>query len=275
MSIKLIAVDLDGTLLEENTNNISEKDLRAIVAAQERGIIICPCTGRTSGEVSFLYDTGILRPGMAAQCNGAVITKAGEIMVNFPLPIDIVNDILRHVHGLPVVPMYFGNEQVYLFLEDLDRVWNHYGKAVFSLDSIREDYYSLAKDMMDFTTNHDEQIIKLFLLLSDTSQREQIAKFLGGMDEIDYFVVKSEEIEIVRKGINKASALQYIADHYGISKDEIMAIGDSPNDIEMLQWAGTSVAVNNASQQVKQVCDHIVAERSSGGVSEAIYRYAL
>ncbi len=82
-------------------------------------------------------------------------------------------------------------------------------------------------------------------------------------------------LQIVRAGVDKAPCLAKIAEHYGVPRQRVMAIGDAPNDLGMLQWAGLSIAVRNGWRDVRQAAHFVVASNNEDGVAEAIEQYAL
>jgi Cof subfamily protein (haloacid dehalogenase superfamily) len=86
---------------------------------------------------------------------------------------------------------------------------------------------------------------------------------------------KPHFLEIMHPEADKAKALEIIAKHYGIERHEVMAIGDSYNDIEMLEWAGLGIAMGNAFETVKDAADFVTASNEEEGVAEALRRFVL
>ena len=82
-------------------------------------------------------------------------------------------------------------------------------------------------------------------------------------------------LEVMHREANKAKALEVIAGHFGIDRQEVMAVGDSYNDMEMLEWAGMGVAMGNAYQSVKDIADFVTASNEEEGVTEALRRFVL
>ena len=93
----------------------------------------------------------------------------------------------------------------------------------------------------------------------------------------DVFITTSNNrfIEIIRPNVNKGSALAYLCDYYDIDRAEVMALGDSFNDMEMIEFAGVGVAVANAAQELKDVCDFVTSSNLEDGVALAIEKHAL
>jgi len=93
----------------------------------------------------------------------------------------------------------------------------------------------------------------------------------------EYFIVRTdaEDLELFPKHVNKGQAMRYLAKHLKIDLSEIMAIGDMDNDLPILSIVGKSVAVKNATDQVKFVCDSVTDDNEHSGVAMAIEKYAL
>lgn len=92
-----------------------------------------------------------------------------------------------------------------------------------------------------------------------------------------YHVVRSQDniLEILPKGVSKASALRELVEDLGLSADQVMAIGDAPNDIEMLNYAGLGVAMGNASEAIKRLADRVTVTNDEAGVAQAIHQFVL
>ena len=82
-------------------------------------------------------------------------------------------------------------------------------------------------------------------------------------------------LEIVNAQVNKGEALRFVAEHFGVKREEVMAIGDSNNDIAMVEYAGLGVAMGNASPRVKEAADVMTKSNQEDGVAEAIKKYIL
>lgn len=93
----------------------------------------------------------------------------------------------------------------------------------------------------------------------------------------DLEVVSSwdDNFEIMKKGSSKGEAVQMLAKHLGVSQEEVMCIGDSENDLSMITWAGTGVAMGNAIDSVKEVANYVTSDNKHGGVAEAIRKFVL
>jgi len=119
--------------------------------------------------------------------------------------------------------------------------------------------------------------IKILAIIKDDIQVEGMEQVLKNTYGSSLNITRSKPyfLEIMNCKANKAIALQVIAQHYNIDRSEVLAIGDSYNDLEMIQWAGIGVAMGNARKQVKEVADFVTLTNEEEGVAEALYKYVL
>ena len=82
-------------------------------------------------------------------------------------------------------------------------------------------------------------------------------------------------MEVMRNGSTKGDAVRYLANYFGIDKEEVMCIGDSENDLSMIKYAGTGVAMGNASEDIKSVADYVTDTNVNDGVAKAINKFVL
>lgn len=131
-------------------------------------------------------------------------------------------------------------------------------------------------DNIDFLEN--ETILKVIIKNEDMNFLQALEVDVARITNYELEITYSSNMymEINAKGVNKAVALKKICDHYNISMDDILAIGDNYNDVAMLEAAGTSVAVKNARLQVKESADYVtVHDHNDGAVGEAIEKFVL
>ena len=103
--------------------------------------------------------------------------------------------------------------------------------------------------------------------------RQELHRSMAG--QVSFAFSHMHLLQVVHTHVNKGTALAHVAEHYGVSAGQTMAIGDGPNDLPMLRWAGLSVAVRNAWDEVKSSVHFVVASNDEDGVSQAIKRYVL
>lgn len=268
--IKVIAIDMDGTLLDSQ-KAIPEANKKALQAAQAAGLDVVLCTGRALSGVKPLYgELGLAQEGYAILNNGCSTHRTSDWQ--------LVAD--RHLTAEELTALYdllADHPQVQLTVFDED---NYFVVADEALPIIHYDAGLV------FTT-------PTCVTLEELLSREVVyfqAMFVGEPADVDAFqaqheadlarvfsVVRSQSyiFEILPAGTNKASALSELVDQLGYSPEEVMAIGDANNDLEMLAYAGYSVAMGNSPDHIKAVAKYQTASNDEAGVAQAIERWAL
>lgn len=255
----LIAVDLDGTLLNDE-KIITEKTKQILFEAQQNGHKVVISTGRPYRASEACYkelslDTPIVN------FNGAFVHHPHDPqwgVFHAPLKLETAKTIIKTCEAFNVKN---------IIVEVIDHVYFRY---------------------------HDEFIVETFGTGEPTFNTGDLTKLLnddptsiviypnGNADELQALIEKAPAeaieqrswgapyhlIEIVRGGMNKAVGLRRIAQSYGISQDHVIAFGDEDNDLEMIEWAGHGVAMGNAIDELKEIADAITKSNNEDGIAE-------
>ena len=268
--IKLIAIDLDGTLLDSD-KKISNENIKAIQTATKAGIKIVICTGRPkSGVLPYFEKLGLNDEEYIIMNNGCTVynTKDWELL-NFA-EVDskelerLGQTILKHPQICLTVT---GEKHYYAVCDEVPDLVQYDGGLVFdtvvstSIEELKKSSEILFQAMFMGESEH----IDIF-----QAEQEML------LSE-DFSVVRSQDyiFEVMPKGYTKATALEKLANRLGYSSEEIMAIGDAANDIEMLDFAYHSVAMGNASTAIQDSCRYVTTSNDHAGVAKAIYDYVL
>jgi Cof subfamily protein (haloacid dehalogenase superfamily) len=264
MRIRLIACDLDGTLLTSG-HTVSARTVAAIDGARAAGAQFCIITGRMFRSAVRFAELLSLDTPLAAY-NGALIksAKTGEIYFSRPLEMKIAGEILSFARKRGLYLQKYLNDRLYV--EKINEKARSYSQKVSVAAQEEGDaFYDLSAppDKLLFVVEPSEQA-----QVADEIQRE----FAGRV-----FVTSSSPrfIEIVSCGVNKGEALAVISRLLRVERQAVMACGDSFNDAEMLDFAGLSVAMGNAAPEIKAAADFVSAGNDEDGVALAIERYAL
>ena len=272
--IKLIALDLDGTLLNSN-KELSPENARALADAAARGIEIVPTTGRFfSGMPACIRSLPFLH--YAITINGPAVydmRRAADI-AKAELPLLQAVQIMRYLDTLPVIyDCYMDN-------------WGWMTRALqekaadFSPD---EHYLHMIRhlrtpvdDLQAFLLEKGSDVQKIQLFTKDPELRLALLQQLEGrFGEIAVSSSVVNNIEINHANANKGAALGKLAAHLGLSMAQTMAVGDGLNDLSMIRDAGVGVAMGNACMEIKQAADAVTACCDESGVAAAIERFCL
>lgn len=275
MKYRLICIDLDGTLLDSQ-RNVHPKTIEVLQKAHQKGAHIVISTGRLYSDAEhFSNIIGVDSPIIAS--NGGVIKGTGdrksiyESTFEEALILKLYDIVAAYGQRLSVYTsdtMYFGSFKIFktIFFE---RLW---GKGIKNT-KIR--YIFSERHFNRIITREKDRIIKCELFDYNRDRIEKIRNELKQIDEIEitrsiYFC-----IEITKKGVSKGRAVELLAQHYNIEQTEIMAIGDSENDLTMIEFAHMGVAMGNASELLKSRADYITETNDQFGVAKAIEEMLL
>lgn len=262
---KMIAIDLDGTLLKDD-KTISLTNMRALLDAMKAGVRICISTGRAwPGAKAFVRQIG---------CNAAVITSNGAMIIDsadesimYECTLD--RDVAKQIYDI-------GNE-----LGMTQIVWAKNVLYGNKLNARISDYgYRFGKmepqKVTDFDKLNAQGILKI-LWYDDPECISGVQKKISGRITGDVNICTSniDLLEFFSSNVSKAAGLDRISSMYGIDPGEVIALGDGHNDIEMLHWAGLSVAMGNATDEVKAEADLITSTNEQDGVARIIQTYIL
>ncbi|NLB80452.1 MAG: HAD family phosphatase [Clostridiaceae bacterium] len=264
MNYKLIATDVDGTLLNSNSV-LTQATIQGMKDVVDKGVLFTISTGRPAAGVAKFAD--ILDKDMPFIIfNGAVVvmSKSGHVLYRCGLDMHLVKKIIDFGKALNTTMVIWSESNLYAF-ELNERVLKY--KSISGVDPI------LIKDIDELK---DETIIKI--LWND--ETEKISEFQVDMQkkmgkEVNCHTSRPYYLEFVSLGASKAIALQKIEEKFGIKPDETIAIGDGYNDISMLQYAGLGVAMGNAPSEIKEIADITAPTNDNDGVLYIIKKYIL
>lgn len=272
--IKLIAFDLDGTLLTTD-KQVTKRTEDVLKAAAERGIAIVPATGRYIKTVpQAIKDMEAVTHFITI--NGAYVfnAKTGEDVYRSEIPNGEALEILRFLDEFDVTYDCYTNNCSFMTGSMKDKVEN-YVEDVFYLKMLygsREPVEELKKHLMSYA--HDIQ--KMMCYTKQPELKALIMKRLEAQFK-DIKVTSSikDNIEINAAGAHKGIALRTLAQHLGIGIENTIAFGDSYNDIPLLEAAGVSVCMENGAEDVKKISDIIAPANDDDGVAYIIEQEIL
>ena len=259
--IKMVVTDIDGTIYTPE-KGISSEVKECILDLKKNGIHFAIATGRTYGSAKYIADKiGIECPLICYQ-GGLIKSYEGEILdvkyLNGNIAKKIISDFRkRNIH----LNVYVEDR---LYVENDDKYIKDYigdkGIDYFKVKSFEE---------LDFTKLNKMLAIKYDEKFIDNLIIELRHKYP------DIYVVKSfiYFCEIADKAATKGNAIKYLAKKYGIREDEVLAIGDQNNDIEMIETAGVGVAMGNGTIQIKSKADYITDTIENQGFIKAINKF--
>lgn len=267
--IKLIALDIDGTLVLPDLT-ITPRVQAAIKTAIERGIVVTLATGRGAVPTDqFAASLGLTAPLVCMQGAQIYDYLKRDVLHETFLP-DGVQEwavSLAEEHGWD---LHFES-----------REFVYHSNRIDSVDEVREIYrLSNRRAVEDFMEDMPHRPHKFLVALRDPSEAQDVIKELrasaaaAGFD-LEIVVSSPFLVEGLAKGINKSIGLIWLTEQLSITAADVLAIGDNDNDVEMLTWAGTGVAMGNGSERAKAAADWVAPSVLEDGAAIAIERFAL
>ena len=260
---KLIAIDIDGTLLT-NSKEILNQTKIDINKAFENGIVICICTGRGYPAAKRYIDELNLNIPLILY-NGAIIKMSNSDnlilnkTINDLVSVEVFNTITKN-NG---TCCFWANDILYF------NKYDQYTKYYEELTGIK------AIIVENFTIDNIVNINK-FLWFDTPENLEYIKKnVMNSVDGVDCFKSQKVILEIVPTNVNKGEAIKFLANYYNIDISEVIAIGDDENDMSMISVAGLGVAMGNAKECVKEIADYITVSNEENGVGTIINEFIL
>lgn len=268
MERKLIAIDLDGTLLRGD-GTISERNRQTILRAMDRGHLVVPSTGRGYRNSRFMLNQFPVLP-YYINANGTTITQGNpeKELFSCTMPYETGCAIYRTtMKYCSFVEIYHGLDayDTYEACENMRKS----GTAGYYLDQLLKTNIHM-ESLDDFVIKEKNLISKFNIMCETVEEKEELFNRLAEIPGVYPISTSTHSIEIADAHWSKRNGLEWLCEHIGFTREQVIAIGDSENDYEGICWAGTGVAVANASERVKAAADYIVGTNNEDGVAEAI-----
>lgn len=273
MEIRLIAADMDGTLLDDE-KRIPEENLRAFRACAAQGIEIVPATGRT---MRGLPDELRNLPGVhyAILTNGAQVVDfaKNEIIDSCRIPVALAEKIMMMARTSPDEIMY----DVYVggIGYTMPEFYNDVYKYVSSegLAELVRRTRDTVPDNIAYLKERGQDAEKINMFFRDMDARKRMREELSKLPGILVSSSIPNNLEINAEGADKGGALLRLAARLGIARESTMGFGDGENDLSMIRMAGIGVAMENGHESVKEAADYITKTNNEAGVAKAICHF--
>lgn len=263
--IKLVAIDLDGTLLNSN-KQVSEQTVRALRCLPGNGVKVVIASARPPRSVRHIY-RALGLDTLQINYNGALIwdEPGNRVLFHRPMSGTLVREMCDAARACC--------DDVLVSCEILDRWFTDRPDNTYTTETgrlFKPDYVGPIESFCN------RPITKLMFLGAEELMKRiepVIVEKFGGL--VTVLHADKDLLQIMDKRVGKSAALRKVAEMYGVDTSEIMAIGDAPNDVGMLQLAGVAVAMDNAHPKVKRVAHWVAPSNNDHGVLAALVRYGL
>lgn len=262
MKYKLIALDMDGTLLNSK-KEITPLTAQAIARASKAGVVVTVSTGRPIQGVE-MYSKDIDMNVPVITYNGAMVVngKTKEILYKQELERGDAGKILDFALKLGITACIWSGNQLYG--TKLDWRIHEYKK----LSGVEPQLMESKEKLLD------QGITKILWY----DGRDKVQNYIKMMDSetfssVSYCTSNPEFLEFFNRKVSKAIAMGRIGEMLGIQREEMIAVGDAANDLPMLEYAGLGVAMGNAAQDIKERVQYVTASNDDDGIAEVIRKF--
>ncbi|MBI4759500.1 MAG: HAD family phosphatase [Chloroflexi bacterium] len=263
-SFKLVALDLDGTIIGPDLC-VSERTRKVIQRAVSRGVHVTIATGRMfQATLPFARMLGFATPLICYQ--GALIARPSDeaFLFHRPVPLGLARQVLMIARKRGLQLNLYVDDQLYV---------ERLTPAVESYIALSRVQPRVVGDLLAFLKADPTKIVSIndepttYRLVAEMSQR-----FNGRL-----YVTKSYPYftEFAHPACSKGRALRWLASFLGVSREEVLAVGDNLNDVEMLEWSGLGVAMGGADGSVKRRADLVTGTLEEDGAAQVIEKYVL
>ena len=271
--IRLIATDLDNTLLEKD-GSLPASTIALLVESIRRGVTVAVSTGRSFASakgiadqfLSHVPEEKVSDSSLAICYNGAQIRdlSTGEALFSSAMPEDLFYGVIEFAHENDLYIQMYDNDEIVVETLDLSK----HPDPDLAFAKYRE---------VGDLSGHPFFPTPKILLATDPSLVPEKQALLEKTFEGRLFCAQSAShlIEVMNAGINKGAALDALRSRLGVTREETMALGDNTNDSHLLKASGLAVSVANGVPELKAIADYVCENERSAGVEEALRKFVL
>lgn len=261
---KMVAIDMDGTLLNDQSE-ITYETIKTILRTQKDfDVKVVPVTGRAYYTIEDIVRILELKDAVATQ-NGSIVVNPVDESILFEnlISAETTSEIIEFAQKNGFKPLLYLQDKVYGRLQ---------GKYLDIFENTMRMKVDYIEDI--FQVYNDEPVGKV-LFLDEPDKLKVVEDWLNANHEGKMHAAYSYDFALEIGAVDKGKVMLQIADNFGILPEEIIAIGDGHSDISMLKEAGLAVAMDNAMDIVKDLCDYTTKSNNDNGVAYAIEKFVI
>lgn len=264
MDIRLVALDLDDTLLDSKCC-VSPRAKRAIQRVMDKGVIVTLATGRMySSARPYALDMGLDVPLITYQ--GALVktSMSEEVLYHRPVPQNLAKELIMEAQSHEIPVQIYVNDKLYVSRITWE-IEEYIGMSRVPVTEVGDLIGFLDQDPTKVLFINEEEVLNKLWVKMEQKYNNTL------------YITKSkpEFLEFTNPQATKGLGLLAVAEHLGIARENIMAMGDSFNDLELLKTAGFAVAMGNAREELKREADYVTGTNNDDGVAEALEKFIL
>ena len=271
---RLLAFDLDGTLLDDK-KKLPEENRQALIEAAARGMILVPATGRIlRGIPEAVKELPFIRYYIVSNGAAVVDTREGKTLYQADVPLELALRAYDYMDTLPVIYDCYQDEIGWMSREMYERCAPYFAYEPGILDLVNrlrirvEDFKGTLREK-----DRPLQKLQMYFLPEDEEERQRQLKRIPELfPDLAATSSTSNNIELNHVDANKGKAMLALAQVLGVAREETLAFGDGSNDSSMLRDAGWGVAMANSTPDVKAAADEVTMSNNDAGVAKALRR---
>ncbi|MDR2774009.1 MAG: Cof-type HAD-IIB family hydrolase [Tannerella sp.] len=255
--IKAIFLDIDGTMVSFDTHRVPENTGKVLRDVRKKGVKVFVATGRHRSDINNLGD---LEFDGYITLNGGYCFVGDKVIFKKPIPPGDVEAFIRYGEEVTHVPCFFVEaERVSADMED------EHVAAMMKLVKFEPRPIVPAREFIN------KEIFQMTAFFP-VEREAEIMKHLPGCTATRWYPTFTD---IVARGVDKSCGLEKIGAYFGFGVDEMMAFGDGGNDISMIKYAGTGIAMGNAGEEVKRFADYVTTSVDDDGIGHALRHFGV
>ncbi len=264
MKYRFMAVDIDGTLLNSG-GKLTEATREAVLTASGKGLIFTLSTGRPVQGVQSLINALQLDSPVITYNGAMVITgKSREIIYEQKLSAEDAKNVIELGNQRGCMVAVWAENRLYV--NELNEPAFQYSTIAGITPEKITDIDALVREGVTKVLWNDEpSVVERY--------QDEIGQYLSG--NVNYHTSRPMFLEFVDKKASKALAMEKIGEHFGIPKEEMIAVGDGFNDLSMIEYAGLGVAMGNAKEAIRQRAKYVTLSNDEDGVAHVIRKFVL
>ncbi|MFI3283976.1 MAG: HAD family hydrolase [Erysipelotrichaceae bacterium] len=253
--VKIIFFDIDGTSFDNKNQKVHPSTTKALTLLREQGCKLFICTSRSTQEMCCLPQAYL------NLFDGYVVNAGAMIYIDKKL---VHKSVMKHEKIKPVIDKLDELELTYRWVAaDNDASLNRIDPEKMAL------FYRLYSYVPPVKAYTNQDLCHLLFYMKNPEMMDEIRPLMDDMYVIDLGLAK----EFVYKDINKGAGMRWVADHYGVSMEDVAAFGDGGNDVEMMEVAGYGIAMGNGKPHLKEVADYVTKNIDEDGLYHACLHY--
>lgn len=274
MRYKLLAIDMDGTFLNDE-HNVTQGNAAAIKRAADKGIKIVICSGRIPTSLKTLMKYIPEHQPMIAGNGSIILDEDHNEIYSKPISrhrvLEIINMLKQDYGNI----FYSFVDSKYLFFEGLKSVGDNVQRNINDRLPLEERIQArIIENSINYINENKIRVVKFEIY--DNNPQVFLKEIRNKLEKFNDIEITSMGIgmEITSIGVNKGNSLKILADYYGLKLEECIAVGNDENDLEMIKVAGLGIAVKNAIERIKGAANYITeSDNNNDAIEEVIEKF--